>query len=536
MQRIVIINSLNEFFKTMFQINFMRFCIVYSFVFLSFNAVSQQDEYVNLINPQTARKHLEYLASDELEGREAGKKGQKLAGAYLMQNFLSYGLSPIKGDFFQRFNLRVSSPNNILLIINSDTLSYFNDFLHNSDFPDYNFQNTQSVFVGYGIESEKFNEFKNVDVENKVVFMIEGSPRFKNGKYAVSDTKTIATWNDRDRKIKNLVDKKAKAIIMVNSRINLLKRSYAHSFTSSKMMLATDSFSTKIPLLFISEEKADSLLKAGGLTTGYKKTKSKIAKKGISLSTDLSLKISIQSNIIDDKISSENVLGYIEGSDKKDELIIVTAHYDHIGKHNGKIFNGADDDASGTAALLMMAKAFSKARAEGNGPRRSILFMPVSAEEKGLLGSRYYSENPIFPLENTIVNLNIDMIGRVDEAHHDKKGIPNPDYVYIIGSNFLSEQLHKINERQNQLHTNLELDYTFNSLSDPNRFFQRSDHYNFAKHGIPVIFYFNGTHQDYHKHTDTIEKIDFIKLCKITKLIYYTAWELSNREDRIELD
>ena len=536
MQTIVIINSYKVFYRIIFQINFMRFFIISFFVFLSFNVLSQADKYVNLINPQTARKHLEYLASDELEGREAGKKGQKLAGAYLMQNFLSYGLPPIKGEYFQRFNLRVSSPKNISLTVNGDTLTYFNDFLHNSDFPDSNFQNSQSVFVGYGIESEKYNELENVDVANKVVFMLEGSPRFKKIKYTHTDSETIAIWSDRDRKIKNLVDKKAKAIIMVKSKIDLFKKSYAHAFTSSRMMLATDTFLTKIPLLFISEEKADSLFKAGGLVTGFKRTKSKIAKKGIPLSTDLSLKISVQSNIVNDKISSENVLGYIEGSDKKDEVIIVTAHYDHIGKHDGKIFNGADDDASGTAALLMMAKAFSKAKEEGNGPRRSILFMPVSAEEKGLLGSRYYSENPIFPLENTVTNLNIDMIGRVDEAHHDNKGIPNPDYVYIIGSDFLSEQLHQINEKQNQLYTKLELDYTFNSLNHPNRFFQRSDHYNFAKHGIPVIFYFNGTHQDYHKHTDTIEKIDFMKLSKITKLVYYTAWELANRESRIALD
>jgi len=536
MQTIVIINSYKVFYRVIFQANRMRLYIIFLFVFSSLNLLSQADKYVHFINPQTARKHLEYLASNELEGREAGKKGQKLAGAYLMQNFLSYGLPPIKGEYFQRFNLRVSSPKKIILQVNGDTLTYFNDFLHNSDFPDSNFQNAQSVFVGYGIESEKFNELKSVDVENKVVFMLEGSPKFKKGKFTPSAMESIALWSDRDRKVQNLVDKKAKAIIIVNSKINLLKRSYAHSFKSSRMVLATDSFTTKVPLLFISEEKADSLFKLGGSITGYKKTKSKIAKKGIPLSVELSLKIGIQSNIINTKISSENVLGYIEGSDKKEELIVVTAHYDHIGKHDGKIFNGADDDASGTTALLMMAKAFAKAKEDGNGPRRSILFMPVSAEEKGLLGSRYYSENPIFPLKNTVANLNIDMIGRVDQPHHDNKGIPNPDYVYIIGSDFLSKELHQINENQNKTYTNLELDYTFNSLDDPNRFFQRSDHYNFAKHMIPVIFYFNGTHEDYHKHTDTVDKIDFIKLSKITKLVYYTAWELSNRENRIELD
>ena len=142
-------------------------------------------------------------------------------------------------------------------------------------------------------------------------------------------------------------------------------------------------------------------------------------------------------------------MGFVEGTDKKEEVVVVTAHYDHIGVHDGEVFNGADDDGSGTTALLMMAKAFSKAKEDGNGPRRSILFMPVSAEEKGLLGSRYYSENPIFNLKNTVADLNIDMIGRVDQAHHEDS-VPNPNYVYIIGSDFLSTELHNINENQNK--------------------------------------------------------------------------------------
>ena len=514
----------------------LRFFIFFLLFTVSTNVLTQVENYIRYINPDAARNHLEYLASNELEGREAGEKGQKLAGAYLMQNFLSYGLPPVNGSYFQRFNLRVSTPQNIFMILNGDTLNYFTDFLHNSDFADSNFKNAESVFIGYGIEFEKYNELEKIDVKNKVCFMIEDIPKFKKRSSNQSATESINIWRDRDKKIQNLVKRGAKAIIMINPKVEYYKKSFVHSFNSQKMMLATDTFSVKIPLLFISEEKADSLLILGGLTSGFYKSKKKIIKKAIPLSTNLSLKICFESNVINTKISSENVLGYIEGSDKKEELIIVTAHYDHIGKHDGKIFNGADDDASGTTALLMMAKAFSKAKYEGNGPRRSILFMPVSAEEKGLLGSRYYSENPIFPLANTVANLNIDMIGRVDKAHHNMEGIPNPDYVYIIGSNFISTELHQINENQNQLHTNLELDYTFNSIKDPNHFFQRSDHYNFAKHNIPVIFYFNGTHEDYHKHTDTVDKIDFLKLSNITRLIYYTTWELSNKESRIVLD
>ena len=228
-------------------------------------------------------------------------------------------------------------------------------------------------------------------------------------------------------------------------------------------------------------------------------------------------------------IRGENVLGYIEGSDLKDELLIITAHYDHLGKHDSLIFNGADDDASGVSAALEIAEAFMLAKKEGNGPRRSILIMPVSGEEKGLLGSRYYTDNPIYPLESTVANLNIDMIGRLDDWHD------NGNYVYLIGSDRLSYDLHDLNEKINDDYIGIDLDYRFNDKDDPNRYYYRSDHYNFAKNNIPVIFYFNGVHEDYHKPSDTIEKLDFDKINTITKLIFLTAWEIANRDDRIKL-
>ena len=229
-------------------------------------------------------------------------------------------------------------------------------------------------------------------------------------------------------------------------------------------------------------------------------------------------------------VKGENVLGFIEGTDLKDEVLIITAHYDHLGKKEFLIYNGADDNASGTAAILEIAEAFMLAKKQGKGPRRSVLIMPVSGEEKGLLGSKYYTDNPIYPLENTIANLNIDMIGRVDEYHE------NGDYIYLIGSDRLSTELHNISEEVNKKHFNLELDYTFNDKDDPNRYYYRSDHYNFAKNNIPVIFYFNGVHEDYLKPTDTTEKIDFKKIQKISRYIFLTAWELANRDKRPKLD
>lgn len=228
---------------------------------------------------------------------------------------------------------------------------------------------------------------------------------------------------------------------------------------------------------------------------------------------------------------SENIWAYIEGSEKPDEILVISAHYDHVGINNGEIYNGADDDASGTVALLEMAKVFAKAKNEGHGPKRSILFLHVTGEEHGLHGSRYYSENPLFPLANTIADINIDMIGRRDTEHPHTN-----NYVYVIGADRLSSDLHNITVAQNEKYTKVDLDFKFNDPKDPNRFYERSDHYNFAKHGIPSVFFFNGVHADYHKQSDTPEKIEYDALTKRTKLAFVVAWELANRENKPIVD
>lgn len=228
---------------------------------------------------------------------------------------------------------------------------------------------------------------------------------------------------------------------------------------------------------------------------------------------------------------SENIWAYIEGSEKPNEVLVISAHYDHVGTKDGKIYNGADDDGSGTVALLEIAQAFQIAKKEGHGPKRSILFLHVTGEEHGLYGSRYYSENPLFPLANTIANINIDMIGRRDEAHADSN-----NYVYVIGANRLSTDLDVICTVANAKYTNLVLDYKFNDPKDPNHFYERSDHYNFAKNGIPSVFFFNGVHADYHRHTDTPDKIEYDALTKRAQYAFVTAWELANRTERPIVD
>ncbi len=237
-------------------------------------------------------------------------------------------------------------------------------------------------------------------------------------------------------------------------------------------------------------------------------------------------------NIKGKNVATENVVAIIPGTEKPEEYIVISAHLDHVGVRDGEIYNGADDDGSGTVAVLEIAEAFKKAALDGNGPKRSIVFLHVTGEEKGLLGSKYYTDHPLYPLANTVANLNIDMVGRLDPKRKDK----DPNYIYLIGADKLSQELHDISEAANKKYTQLILDYTFNDEKDPNRFYYRSDHYNFAKNNIPIIFYFNGTHEDYHGPGDTPDKIEYDLLAKRTQLIFYTAWQLANQDQRIKLN
>lgn len=228
---------------------------------------------------------------------------------------------------------------------------------------------------------------------------------------------------------------------------------------------------------------------------------------------------------------SENVLAYILGSEHPEEVIIISGHYDHLGMKGEEVFNGADDNASGTSAIMEIAEAFQGAVEDGLRPKRSILFIHFTGEELGLIGSRYYVQHPVFKIENTVTNLNIDMVGRVDEKHADK-----PEYIYLIGSDELSKELHELSEQINKEYFGLKLDYTFKKDEGPNSYYQRSDHYNFAQKGVPVIFYFNGAHEDYHEISDTPEKIDYGLLKLRTDYIFFTAWELANKTERVAVD
>ncbi|RZJ27424.1 MAG: M28 family peptidase [Flavobacterium sp.] len=228
---------------------------------------------------------------------------------------------------------------------------------------------------------------------------------------------------------------------------------------------------------------------------------------------------------------SENIVAFIEGSEKPEEILVISAHYDHVGMKGKVVYNGADDDGSGTVALLEIAEAFALAKKDGHGPKRSILFLHVTGEEHGLHGSRFYSENPLFPLASTIADLNIDMIGRHDALHKSSS-----EYVYVIGSKRLSTDLYNAVEAAGEQYVNLKLDYRYDDNNDPEQFYYRSDHYNFAKNGIPVAFFFSGVHEDYHKPGDKANKIEYNILEERTQLAFATAWILANADKRPVVD
>ena len=374
------------------------------------------------------------------------------------------------------------------------------------------------------------------DLNGKVVLIAGRGEPVKNGVSIISRSSEVSDWSTtRAKRIANLQSRKPALILAVNPEL-------AEGLRQAGKHLAEPSISLKdenpvkqaveADVIQLTPESANIFLKKTGKT--YNQLLAAISATGkpasVSFKADLETSYGIETR----DVKAANVLGYLEGSDLKEELLVVSAHYDHVGLNPDgpdKVFNGADDDGSGTTAILEMARVFSKAKQEGKGPRRSILFLAVVGEEKGLLGSEWYSEHPVFPLKNTVTNLNIDMIGRVDPAHKDI-----PDYIYLIGSDKLSTQLHAISENANATYTKLKIDYKYNDPNDPERIYYRSDHYNFAKHGIPIIFYFNGVHEDYHKVSDEIEKIDFPLLTKRAQLVFYTAWDIVNRDSRPVVD
>jgi hypothetical protein len=484
-------------------------------------------KYVDYISTENLKKNLSIIASDEYEGRETGKRGQKMAAEYIANQFKLAGIPPLSnGSYFQQFLLDEKQPGDVTFFVGSKEYTVNKDFYtFSGDVKQEQLKTKKVVFLGYGIEDKNYNDYKSVKVKNKTILILSGEPVNKDSLSLITKEKSKSGWNDK-AKIKTAKEKGVKTILIVKDNIDKEIERNKSRLALPNLVLKGERNQTSV--VYISKQMANDILT--GITT-IEKLQEQISTSQQPVNTRVKGRLRIETQNKEQQVSSENVLGYIEGGDLKNELIVLSAHYDHLGIKDNKVYNGADDDGSGTVALMELAAVFAKAKKEGRGPRRSVLFIAFSGEEKGLLGSLYYAEHPEFALSKTVCDLNMDMIGRIDAKHGT-----NADYIYLIGSDKLSSELHRISENINKTYTHLELDYTFNDEKDKNRFYYRSDHYNFAKNGIPVIFYFNGVHDDYHQETDEVEKINFEKIKKISSLVFLTAWELANREERIKVD
>lgn len=502
--------------------------------------------YAATVTAADLSKHLTILASDEYEGRNTGEKGQKMAAEYIAREFREDGLTgPVQSGsnpYYQTFELERSQWGDGYILIGKKKFLMMQDFYVLGSSPFQTEQAADIVFAGYGIDTDSYSDYNNLDVTGKTVVVLAGEPKGSNGSYLVSGTDKASDWaNDYRTKRNAATNRRAKAVLIVTGttadEFNSLTQRYKAYASRPTLGLKKGEAQQDAAAVFISPVAGAALL--GTTPEKLFAYSNQVAKAGAPVAGKFTaakdVKIMMSRKV--SPVPTENVLGFVEGSDKKDEVVVVTAHYDHVGVDStlqgDQIFNGANDDGSGTVAVIELAEAFAQAKKDGYGPRRSVLFMTVTAEEKGLLGSEYYSENPIFPLENTVANINIDMIGRMDYTYEKTN---DSNYIYSIGADKLSSELHQINEAMNEKYVKLKLDYTYNDENDPNRFYYRSDHYNFAKHGIPIVFYFNGVHDDYHQPSDEVDKIIFESAEKVARLAFYVTWELANRENRIVVD
>ena len=499
---------------------------------------------VNSITADQLRDWLTFIASDELEGRDTPSKGLDIAAKYIASHLANWGISPGAGEstFYQKFPLSNNKidPVNTKLELNGQSFNYGTDFL--SSMNPASISNAPLVFVGNGwvIKSKNIDPYQGVNVKDKIVVVVNSLPKGvtfgdlkgpaggdwfspplyaqQNGAKAViafSTYSTLANWE-------------------MNRWTQSDKGSVSFGKQQSQITIPTLTVNPKVMANLFLGEKFNSTVLFNRTITGepFESFDLKPEKK-------VSANVAVKS----ETVYTQNVVGILEGSDPvlKKEYVVVGAHYDHVGMNpfmNGqdKIFNGADDDGSGTVAVMAIAKAF----AEGPRPKRSMLFIWHAGEEKGLWGSEYFSDNPTVPITSMITELNIDMIGRYqnagDENHPQNKNLPKQGEIFTIGASMMSTELGQISDMVNRSFLNLAFNTKYDAPDDPEQFFYRSDHFNYAKKGIPIIFFMDGSHADYHQVSDSVEKINFESMEKVTKTIFATGWDLANRANRPRVD
>jgi len=505
--------------------------------------------YAATITPEALKADLSVLASDEYEGRETGKKGQKMAAEYISKAFAADGLAgPVKDSdnpYIQHFTMNRTTvdPASSLTIGGKKYVAGQDFYVLQLGELAAGPALLKPVFAGYGIETTGYADLTAAaPAKSADLVMLLGEPKNKAGQPLLAPAGTsgkpsryaapgLPGMFARNAELRKLAPRTTIFIAPDAVAFAQAPKDYARLLGRERLSFAdaTTAAPSGTTLLLLSPALGAALL--GTNAAGLAKYATAVGAAGKPVaSTFKPAPATAQVMQKKEPFVTENVLAYLEGSDKKDEVMVLSAHYDHLGIKDGVVYNGADDDGSGTVSVLAMARAFTQAKKEGHGPRRSILFLANTGEEEGLLGSQYYTDHPIFPLANTVTDLNIDMVGRVDSLHQGKG-----DYLYLVGSDKLSQELHQLSEATNAANNPIALDYKYNDPNDPERIYYRSDHYNFAKNNVPIIFYTSGLHPQYHQPTDDVALIDFPAMARRDHLIFHTAWAVANRDQRVAL-
>jgi len=503
----------------------------------SFAQTDVSAKYAAVITGSSLKKHLSIIAGAEMEGRETGTEGQRKAAAYIEAQYKAFGLQSVASlkGYQQFYPLYQDSLKSADLTVAGKKAEYGKDFITQLNTNETGkFKGNKIIFAGYGIDDEKYSDYTGLNVKGKIVIIFLGEPK-KDGKFFLSGTGRSSAWTfpGIPKKLETAAAKGAAGVLIINpTQETFNERAVTSGKKTNVYYPRTTTGAKSLNHAQLSHAFAKNLI------GNNFDTLIKIVRAGGTIdrqwSTENKTKVAFRFEKYRTVINASNVVGIVEGTDKKDEYVFVTAHYDHLGMRNGLIYYGADDDGSGTVAVIQMAEAFQKAANEGNRPRRTIVFMTVSGEEKGLWGSEYYSDHPFYSLDKTTVNLNIDMIGRVDT---ERTSADTLNYVYVIGHDKISSDLPVINEGANNKYTKLVFDYKFDDPNDQNRIFFRSDHYNFAKKGVPILFFYDGMlKSDYHKPTDTVDKINWDLFEKRARMIFHTAWEMANRDEMLKRD
>lgn len=496
-------------------------------------------DYVKTISSEGLRTDLSILASDSLQGRDTGTEGMDMAADYLVQRYKMLGLTPVgdTGGFIQNYGLTKTIFDEITYTVTAADGSVIDKSTHSANelanfatlIDGGSYASGEMVFIGYGLKDEEagINQFPE-DVEGKwlLTFYERGVTDFNEIRAHIGEDKALGALLIMGLDEEQFVNQATRLQGDFGSS-NGLQLSYLKKDGEFSGAINRVAPSMAATLLQVRSQEELAAMEAK-----IKENPTYFEPRIINTT------VTHDPKKHDEQVNAKNVVAFIEGTDStlKNEVIVVSAHFDHVGigrpdSTGDSIYNGADDDGSGTVGVLHVAQALKSAQLAGAEIKRSVLFLHVSGEEKGLLGSRYYSDHPIFDVDNTIANINIDMIGRLDNEHANE-----PDYVYVIGGKLISSGLNATLQEANTMSVNIDLSDRYNDLEDPNQFYRRSDHWNFGRLGVPFVFLFNGTHADYHRPSDEVDKINFDALTKRTKLIFMTTALLANSDDRPEVD